>query len=96
MDQHHKGISLAGRILFLLQKSSNELWGIRNEKVKVPGKNNIQICLKGLRFSDLCIVKGSYTNSIVPQYTELTFDIWNTMLQCATYPEKTIFDMTII
>ena len=38
MDEHHEGVAFTGRILFLFKKGMNQLWGIRDEEVKVSGK----------------------------------------------------------
>lgn len=36
MDEHHEGVTLAGHVLLSLQEVGNQLWGIRDQEVKVP------------------------------------------------------------
>ena len=36
MDEHHEGIAFTRCILLLFKKRMYQLWGIRNEEVKVP------------------------------------------------------------
>ena len=38
MNEHHEGIAFTGCVLFLLKKGMNQLWGIRNEEVKVSAQ----------------------------------------------------------
>lgn len=35
MDEHHKSIAFTWGILFLLKKGMNQLWGIRDQEIKV-------------------------------------------------------------
>ena len=35
MDEHHKSVAFTWGILFLLKKGMNQLWGIRDQEIKV-------------------------------------------------------------
>jgi len=41
VDEHHKGIPFTGSILLLFKECVHQLWGIRNEEIKVPGETKI-------------------------------------------------------
>lgn len=41
MDEHHKGIPFTGCILLLFKECVHQLWGIRNEEIKVSGETKI-------------------------------------------------------